>query len=116
MREAQFLKQNADKWKQYEAQLNADISTDTTANRFAEVTDDLAYARTFYPHSNTAKYLNGLAAQFHQKIYRNKKEKKELILRFCDRVLWYRQLCGIALISRKSRPIFLGCLELTRRC
>src|SRR3954469_19915592 len=84
MREAQFLKQNTDKWKQFEAELNADISTDTTATRFVEVTDDLAYARTFYPDSNTAKYLNGLAAQFHQKIYRNKKEKK-------GRIFWFWQ-------------------------
>src|SRR5215831_6083390 len=84
MREAQFLKENAEKWKQYEIELNANISTDTTANRFVEITDDLAYARTFYPESNTAKYLNGLAAQFHQRIYRNKKEKK-------GRVFWFWQ-------------------------
>ena len=53
MREAQFLKQNAEKWKQYEAELHADISADTTAARFVELTDDLAYARTFYAESNT---------------------------------------------------------------
>jgi len=84
MREAQFLKQNAEKWKQYEAELNKEISTDTTANRFVEITDDLAYARTFYLDSNTVKYLNGLAALFHQKIYRNKKEKK-------GRIFWFWQ-------------------------
>ncbi|HRI21467.1 MAG TPA: stage II sporulation protein M [Panacibacter sp.] len=84
MREAQFLKQNAEKWKAYEAGLNADVSTDTIANRFVELTDDLAYSRTFYPDSNTTKYLNGLAAQFHQKIYRNKKEKK-------GRIFWFWQ-------------------------
>ena len=84
MREAQFLKQNAEKWKLYEAELPANISTDTIANRFVELTDDLAYARTFYPESATAKYLNGLAAQFHQKIYRNKKEKK-------GRIFWFWQ-------------------------
>ncbi|CAN5776433.1 stage II sporulation protein M [soil metagenome] len=82
MREAQFLKQNAEKWKQYETELNSAIPADTTANRFVELTDDLAYARTFYPKSNTEKYLNGLAARFHQKIYRNKKEKK-------GRIFWF---------------------------
>lgn len=82
MREAQFLKQNAEKWKQYETELNLAIPADTTANRFVELTDDLAYARTFYPKSNTEKYLNGLAARFHQKIYRNKKEKK-------GRIFWF---------------------------
>ncbi len=85
MREAQFLKQNADKWKACEAGLlNADTPTDITAKRFVELTDDLAYSRTFYPDSNTTKYLNGLAAQFHQKIYRNKKEKK-------GRIYWFWQ-------------------------
>ena len=99
MREAQFLKQNAEKWKQYEAELNADISTDTTANRFVEVTDDLAYARTFYPESNTAKYLNGLAALFHQKIYRNKKEKK-------GRISWFWQY-ELPILFRKYHKQFL---------
>jgi uncharacterized membrane protein SpoIIM required for sporulation len=99
MREAQFLKQNAEKWKQYEAELNADISTDTTANRFVEVTDDLAYARTFYPESNTAKYLNGLAALFHQRIYRNKKEKK-------GRISWFWQY-ELPILFRKYHKQFL---------
>lgn len=84
MREAQFLKQNAEKWTQYETELNTEVSADTTANRFVELTDDLAYARTFYPKSNTEKYLNALAARFHQKIYRNKKEKK-------GRIFWFWQ-------------------------
>lgn len=82
MREAQYLKKNAEKWKQYEAELNSRISTDVMASRFVELTDDLAYSRTFYPDSNTTKYLNGLAATFHQKIYRNKKEKK-------GRIFWF---------------------------
>lgn len=82
MREAQFLKNNAEKWKQYEVDLHTPLSTDTIASRFVEITDDLAYARTFYPESNTARYLNGLAAQFHQRIYRNKKERKGRIFSF----------------------------------
>jgi uncharacterized membrane protein SpoIIM required for sporulation len=82
MREAQFLKQNADKWKQYERDLFNPDDPDVFAGNFVELTDDLAYSRTFYPKSNTTKYLNGLAAQFHQKIYRNKKEKSSRIWSF----------------------------------
>jgi uncharacterized membrane protein SpoIIM required for sporulation len=82
MREAQFLKQNADKWKQYEAEVKQHAAADLLADRFVELTDDLAYAKTFYPGSNTAKYLNGLAALFHQQIYRNKKEKGSRVLGF----------------------------------
>lgn len=84
MREAQFLKQNADKWKQYEHDVKQNIHADILADRFVELTDDLAYAKTFYPSTNTVKYLNGLAALFHQKIYRNKKEHK-------NRVWWFWQ-------------------------
>ncbi len=84
MREAQFLKQNAEKWKQYEQDVKQNIHADTLADRFVELTDDLAYAKTFYPSTNTVKYLNGLAALFHQKIYKNKKENK-------NRVWWFWQ-------------------------
>ena len=82
MREAQFLKQNAEKWKQYERDLHTQKDPDTFADRFIELTDDLSYSKTFYKSSNTTKYLNGLTAQFHQKIYKNKKEKASRILQF----------------------------------
>ena len=82
MREAQFLKQNAEKWKQYETEVHHFDNPDTFADRFVELTDDLAYARTFYPKSNTSTYLNGVTTLFHQKIYRNKKEKSSRIWSF----------------------------------
>lgn len=89
MREAQFLKQNADKWKQYETEVNHFDDPDAFADRFIELTDDLAYARTFYPKSNTARYLNGIASLFHQKIYKNKKEKSSRIASFWQYELPY---------------------------
>ena len=82
MREAQFLKKNAEKWKQYETEVNHFDNPDTFADRFIELTDDLAYARTFYPKSNTSAYLNGVTSLFHQKIYKNKKEKSGRIASF----------------------------------
>lgn len=82
MREARFLKQNADKWKEFEAELQQQHNPDLLAERFIELTDDLSYSKTFYPGSNTSKYLNGLAALFHQKIYRNKKEKQSRVWSF----------------------------------
>lgn len=81
MREAWFLKNNAEKWKQYEAELRIN-NPDLLAERFVELTDDLAYAKTFYPQSNTTKYLNGLVSRFHQGIYKNKKEKTSRIFNF----------------------------------
>jgi uncharacterized membrane protein SpoIIM required for sporulation len=80
MREALFIKQNSERWKNYE-NLKA-ISPDELAESFISITDDLAYAKTFYPKSNTTKYLNGLAAAFHQSIYKNKKEKTSRFISF----------------------------------
>lgn len=82
MREAQFLKQNADKWKVFEAEIKQHQHPDLLADRFIELTDDLSYAKTFYPGSSTANYLNGLTGLFHQKIYRNKKEKSSRLFSF----------------------------------
>jgi len=73
MREPLFVKQNASKWKNFEQNTTSD--PDELADRFIQITDDLAYAKTFYPKSNTTAYLNGLAARLHQSIYKNKKEK-----------------------------------------
>lgn len=73
MREALFLKQNSERWNQYESVPTKD--PDVLAERFIAITDDLSYAKTFYPNSKTTVYLNKLAAGFHQSIYKNKKEK-----------------------------------------
>jgi uncharacterized membrane protein SpoIIM required for sporulation len=73
MREPLFVKQNSDKWKNFESVATND--PDELADRFIQITDDLAYAKTFYPNSKTTTYLNGLAAKLHQSIYKNKTEK-----------------------------------------
>ncbi len=84
MKEITFLKRNANKWKEYEAFLDQkeEKDPDQLAETFIELTDDLSYAKTFYPESNTTKYLNGLTAQFHQEIYRNKREHSGRIWEF----------------------------------
>lgn len=73
MREPLFVKQNTAKWKSFED--GAKGTPDELADRFLQITDDLAYAKTFYPKSKTTAYLNGLAATLHQSIYKNKKVK-----------------------------------------
>nr|WP_121269665.1 stage II sporulation protein M [Pedobacter schmidteae] len=80
MREALFVKQNSGKWKSYE-QLQTS-SPDELAERFIDITNDLAYAKTFYPKSKTTAYLNGLASVLHQSIYKNKKEDSNRFLIF----------------------------------
>jgi uncharacterized membrane protein SpoIIM required for sporulation len=80
MREALFLKQNKERWSSYEKMPSRD--PDELADRFIRLTDDLAFARTFYPKSKTVSYLNGLASSIHLAIYKNKKEKQNRIVTF----------------------------------
>ena len=80
MREALFVKQNSDKWKNYETLQTT--NPDELAQRFIDITNDLAYAKTFYPKSQTTAYLNGIASLLHQAIYKNKKEEKGRFIRF----------------------------------
>ncbi|PTS91857.1 hypothetical protein DBR11_28280 [Pedobacter sp. HMWF019] len=72
MREALFVKQNSEKWKSYEQMQS--LNPDELADRFVDITNDLAYSKTFYPKSKTTAYLNGIASLLHQSIYKNKKE------------------------------------------
>ena len=94
MREALFIKQNTKRWKDYE-DLKA-AGPDELAEAFIAITDDLAYAKTFYPESKTTKYLNGLAATFHQTIYKNKKEKTNRFITF-----WKHELPAVFFEHRK---------------
>lgn len=84
MREPAFLKRNKEKWKDYEEKLKQidTMSPDEQAEIYTELTDDLAYVRTYYPESKTAKYVNQMAVKVHQSIYKNKKERKNRILGF----------------------------------
>lgn len=77
MREGRFIQTNTEKWKTMDAALHSGaISPDLLAHYFIELTDDLAYARTFYPKGDAVLYLNNLARSFHQTIYANKTQEK----------------------------------------
>ena len=84
MREAAFVKQNKEKWIAFEKAiaLKSQINPDTLADHYIHLTNDLAYAQTYYPESKTLLYLNSLTAQAHQQIYKNKKEDKNRIISF----------------------------------
>lgn len=84
MREAAFVKQNKEKWIAFEKALITPNKNnpDQLADGYIQLTNDLAYAQTYYDGSKTLLYLNSLASQAHQKIYRNKKESGNRILDF----------------------------------
>jgi len=96
MREGQFIKQNLERWENYQ-QTTED--PDEVAKRFTYLVDDLSYAKTFYPNSNTVKYINGIAANIYLSIYKNKKEKKHRIITF-----WTTEL---PLVIRSRHKLFL---------
>ena len=84
MREAAFVKQNKDKWLEFERVLSNKtlIDPDLLSDVYIEVTDDLSYAKTFYPGSNTERYINQLSSKAHQLIYKTRKEPKNRLWSF----------------------------------
>lgn len=98
MREAAFVKQNINRWQEYEKLLNqsAALSPEKKSELFIQLTDDLSFSRTQYPESETTRYLNHLTSRIHQHIYKNKKEERDRFITF-----WTRELPGLLLSMRK---------------
>ena len=87
MREVSFLQQRSAAWKRAETLVEGAQSADpdALAGHFIELTDDLSYARTFYPGGKTTAYLNELTARFFNLIYKNRKEEAGRVRRFFAR-------------------------------
>lgn len=75
MREAAFIKQNKQKWLEFEQSLynSSDNKPERLAELFIQINNDLAYAQTYYPKSKVIKYLNGIAVTAYHKIYGKRK-------------------------------------------
>ncbi|RLD50055.1 MAG: stage II sporulation protein M [Bacteroidetes bacterium] len=78
MREVTFSRKNGSRWVEFESYLSKSkkFNPDRLARLFIELTDDLAYAQTFYPESKTTQYLNQLAVKAHQALYKRSQGKK----------------------------------------
>nr|WP_321243441.1 stage II sporulation protein M [uncultured Psychroserpens sp.] len=76
MREVAFIKQNKDKWLNFEKAIFGKTlkNPDELASLYIQLVNDLSYAQTYYPKSKTILYLNNLAAKAFQKIYKTKRE------------------------------------------
>ncbi len=104
MREAAFIKQNIERWQQYEKLLSSGVITpEKKSEIFIQLTDDLSFARTQYPNSETTQYVNTLTAKIHQQIYKNKKEEKKRFITF-----WTLELPQLFLTLR--RPLLYSFL------
>ncbi|MPM10306.1 hypothetical protein SDC9_56635 [bioreactor metagenome] len=84
MKEITFINQNSSRWNEYQIRLSdpGRLSPDELGDMFIHITDDLSYARCFFPQSSTTEFLNGLAARFHNEIYENKHIDKREFLGF----------------------------------
>ncbi|MFB9079562.1 stage II sporulation protein M [Flavobacterium procerum] len=84
MREIAFIKQNKEKWLEFELAIfgKAKKNPDELANLYIQMMNDLSYAQTYYPKSKTVVYLNHLASQIYQKIYKTKRTEKNRVIEF----------------------------------
>lgn len=101
MREAVFLRQNEERWRRYETQ--PPTGPDELAARFVALTDDLAFAQTFYPNSPTTNYLNALTGKLHQALYKNKSERTGRFRQF-----WVQELPLV--VARHHRTLAITLL------
>jgi uncharacterized membrane protein SpoIIM required for sporulation len=84
MREIAFIKQNKEKWLDYEQAIfgKSNKNPDEMASLYIHLINDLSYAQTYYSKSKIVAYLNFLASQIYQKIYKTKREDKNRFLSF----------------------------------
>jgi len=84
MREVAFIKQNRDKWVEYEKVISGGVkkTPDEMADMYVQLINDLSFAQTYYPKSKLTKYLNFLSAQIYQKVYKTKRYDQNKFARF----------------------------------
>ncbi len=59
MRESAFTHQNKEKWLLFEELLKSKtVNPQVLSDLYVKITDDLSFAKTFYPESKTSRYLN----------------------------------------------------------
>ena len=103
MKEARFVSQNKEKWGKMENVNHLD--TDTLASNYVILSDDLSYAKTFYPGSDVVKYLNQLISVYQINIYGQERSGKKGILSF-----WVREFP--LLLYRERRTLLFAFLFL----
>ena len=84
MREVAFIKQNKEKWLEFEQAIfgKAKKNPDELASLYIHLVNDLSYAQSYYPKSKAVTYLNHLAALTYQKIYKTKREESNRLVHF----------------------------------
>jgi uncharacterized membrane protein SpoIIM required for sporulation len=98
MRESVFVKKSEERWKSVEkGLLGKDNNPEQLRDQFIQVTDDLAYARTYYKNRSVRVYLNSLAQKVFNKLLKMRPRSGQRIKDF-----WTYKL---PLVSYKSRRL-----------
>ena len=84
MREVAFIKQNKEKWLEFEQVISnkEKKSPDDIANLHIKIMNDLVYAQTYYPKSKVTLFLNKLAKSSFDTVYHSKRRNKNVFLYF----------------------------------
>lgn len=83
MKETDFIKQNKKKWARFEKlSANKNNDPDEVSELFTEITEDLSYARTFYPRRTVRVYLNQLSQGVFTSLYKQRKQPVGSFLKF----------------------------------
>lgn len=100
MNEVAFRDHYREKWTTLEEQLQdtAKLDPDELAERYIQLSDDLAYARTYFPESKTEHYLNHLSVKAYNQLLVKTKYEPQNFLSF-----WSRQLPEV---FYRNRPYF----------
>ncbi|MDR1335756.1 MAG: stage II sporulation protein M [Tannerella sp.] len=117
MKEISFIRQHIEKWKKLESVVDK-ASTEhpeRLADAYVEITADLSFSRSHYPHSRITVYLNNLASALHHALYRNRKERGSRLLSF-----WKTEIPRVMYDSRRELrysflvfavSVAIGCLS-----
>jgi len=106
MKQSVFIKMNKAKWQEYEDKLKrAHTPAEEIAKMYVHLTEDLAFAKGRFPKAELTAYLNKLALQAHNLIYRNKPERKNRLVTF-----WRDEVPN--LIYSSGRPMLYSFLIL----
>jgi uncharacterized membrane protein SpoIIM required for sporulation len=104
MRETEFIRQNKEKWQEFEKQMASDVKdADKLSQLFIEINDDLSYARTFYKNRSIRLYLNNIAKKLFLTLNTGEKLKKNFLKKF-----WTEELPAVIYQSRFELLTSLG--------
>ncbi|MCD8262629.1 MAG: stage II sporulation protein M [Bacteroides sp.] len=99
MKELLFVRQNIRKWEETEKLIQrADHeSLDRLADAYMDITTDLSFSQSHYPHSRITAYLNNLSSALHHQLYKNKCERSSRIITY-----WREEIPRVMAASRKE--------------